>query len=45
METEQQPGISTRFERLSELEQQVDELRNELHQLRQDFVTFKSQFE
>ncbi|WP_163337816.1 YceH family protein [Desulfopila sp. IMCC35008] len=45
VETEQQPGISTRFERLSELEQQVDELRNELHQLRQDFVTFKSQFE
>lgn len=41
---EQQEG-PTRIERLSELEQQVDDLRNELQNLQQDFAAFKSQFE
>lgn len=45
LEDTPQKDIPTRVERLSELEQQVEELRNQLHNLQQEFVTFKSQFD
>lgn len=45
IEDSPQQDILTRVERLSELEQQVDDLRNELQSLQQEFVEFKSQFD